>query len=61
MNKETRSFIWGLMLILICGGGVAIHIIQLKSGLDYTLFDWVLLVLCCYGMVLGAIRVFKAI
>jgi len=61
MNKETRNFIWGLILVLLCGSGVAIHIIQLKSGMDYTWSEWILLVCCSYGLVSGGIRLFKTI
>jgi len=61
MNKETRSFIWGLMLVLICGSGVAIHIIQLEIGMNYTWYEWTLLAFCAYGVVSGGIRVFKTI
>jgi hypothetical protein len=61
MNKETRNFIWGLILLLLCGSGVATHIIKLKSGMDYTLYEWTSLVCCSYGLVCGGIRLFKTI
>jgi|TARA_R110000787_G_scaffold285497_1_gene401411 hypothetical protein len=61
MNKETRNFIWGLILVLVCGSGVAIHIIQLKSGIIYTWYEWTILALCAYGLVSGGIRVSKSI
>tara|TARA_R110002167_G_C12358963_1_gene622970 strand:- start:340 stop:528 length:189 start_codon:yes stop_codon:yes gene_type:complete len=59
MNKETRNFTWGLMLVLFCGSGVAMHIIQLKAGMNYTWYDWTLLTLCSIGLVLGGNRVLK--
>ena len=61
MNKETRSFIWGLLLVLICGSAVATHIIQLESGINYTWYEWTLLALCVYGVGTGGIRVFKTV
>jgi hypothetical protein len=61
MNKEARSFIWGLILFFTCGIGVAIHITQLRSGMNYTWYEWTLLVLCTYGFASGGIRVFKTI
>jgi hypothetical protein len=61
MNKETRTFIWGLLLVLVCGSGLAIHIIQLKSGMHYTWYEWVLFVGCFYGTIAGGFRIYKTI
>jgi len=32
MNKETRQFIWGLVLLLVCGIGVSIHLNNIANG-----------------------------
>ncbi len=61
MNKETRTFIWGLLLILICGKGLSIHIIELKSGMTYTWYEWVLFIACLYGTIAGGNYVFKTV
>ena len=61
MNKETRMFIWGLLLVMVCGTGLVIHIIQLKSGMHYTLYEWLLFAVCLYGIIKGGFRIFKTI
>lgn len=61
MNKETRTFILGLLLMLICGSGLSIHIIQLKNGMAYTWYEWFLFTACLYGTIAGGIRVFKTV
>jgi hypothetical protein len=61
MNKETRTFIWGILLVLVCGSGLAIHIIQLKSGMHYTWYEWILLIGCLYGTIAGGFYICKTI
>jgi hypothetical protein len=61
MNKETRSFIWGLILVLICGSGFAIHIIEIKIGKPRDWYDWTLMILTLYGLISGGWRVFRAV
>ena len=32
MNKETRSFIWGLIFVLTCGIALSMHIVDIQIG-----------------------------
>jgi len=59
MDKETRTFIWGLLLVIICGLGLTIHIVQLRSGMHYTWYDWVLFACCLYGTISGVLCIHK--
>jgi hypothetical protein len=61
MNKETRTFIWGLVLMFVCGSGLAIHIIRLKNGIGYDWVEWTLFCGCLYGTITGGVRVFKTV
>lgn len=61
MDKETRTFIWGLLLLIICGLGLAIHIVQLRSGMHYTWYDWMLFIFSLYGTISGALSIHKTI
>lgn len=61
MNRETRTFIWGLLLILICGSGLAIHIVRIKAGIGYDWIEWGLFAACLYGTIAGGIRLFKTV
>ncbi len=61
MNKETRTFIWGLVLMFVCGSGLAIHIIRLKNGIGYDWVEWTLFCGCLYGTIAGGVRVFKTV
>jgi len=61
MNKETRSFIWGLILFLLCGSGFAIHIIEIKIGKSIDWYDWALMIFIIYGLISGGCRIFRAV
>ena len=61
MNKETRSFIFGLILILICGVGFVIHLTEIENGVYRNTRDWILMFLDFFGVISGMIRVFKTI
>jgi len=53
MNKETRSFIWGLILLLICATALAIHIVKLRSDAFYDWVDWTMLTFSIIGSFMG--------
>lgn len=61
MNKETRSFIWGLIMFLICGLALVIHIIEIQSGKPRDWYDFTLMVLTFIGMMSGLSRIYKSI
>ena len=59
MNKETRTFIWGMSLLIICGMGLAIDIIQFHNGTfeKESAFEWGLSIGCLLGTIQGMIKV----
>jgi len=59
MNKETRTFIWGIILLFICGTGLALHIIDLVNGTFEHGWHWVLFVGCAFGTIQGSIKIAK--
>lgn len=61
MNKETRSFIWGLILVLVCGSGFALHVIEIENGIKRTLYDWVAMAFTSFALYAGVVRVYKAV
>ena len=59
MNRETRTFIWGMMLLIVCGVGAAIHVVNLINGsFDYG-WDWVLFAFSAVGAILGGVNIAK--
>jgi hypothetical protein len=61
MNKETRSFIFGMFVLIVCGTGCAIHLTNISNGANYNLYNWILFALCVLGVYSGAVRVFNNI
>ena len=61
MNKETRSFIWGVILVLVCGTGTAIGISKIIDGTFKILPDAILIFFTLCGVVSGAIRLHKSV
>ena len=62
MNKETRQFLYGMLLLLVCGLGAAIHLSQIHEGV--WVFDWfnsLCLVFCIYGTFAGISNILKTI
>jgi hypothetical protein len=59
MNKETRTFIWGMSLLIICGMGLSIDVIQWSNGTfeKESAFEWVLSIGCLLGTIQGMIKV----
>lgn len=57
MDKETRTFIWGIVLTILCSIGAGVYMIQLKSGMDYAWYDWVLFVGFILGIMSGVSRI----
>ena len=53
MNKETRTFIFGLVLFLICGSGVARDIIPLVDGTKFDLLQLFTLICSIVGCLIG--------
>jgi hypothetical protein len=53
MNKETRMFIWGIILTIICGLATVIHIIEIKENIPQNWLDWVGMVFCICGLYSG--------
>ena len=61
MNKETRSFIWGLIIVIINALAMAIHIIQIRYGVDYGLFEYTIMAFNIIGLIIGFERIYKTI
>lgn len=62
MNKETLSFIYGLIQTIICSLGVTIIIVQIHEGkFDFTAFNIISGILCSIGLVTGHNRIRKII
>lgn len=58
MNKETRTFIWGLILLLICTTGFSIHLIEMVKGIwECNAWQMFLFIGTTLGMIIGAIKV----
>jgi len=59
MNKETRTFILGLILLFMCGYRSAqlMHSL-LHGGFDYG-WDWVFLIFTFLGTLIGAGKIHK--
>jgi hypothetical protein len=58
MNKETRTFIWGLILLLLCTTGFSIHLIEMVNGTwKCNAWQMFLFIGTTLGMIIGAIKV----
>jgi len=57
MNKETRTFIWGLILLIVCGLGFAIHINDFINGTFEYGWNWLSFAGTISGTVIGGIKV----
>lgn len=58
MNKETRTFIFGLIMFLICSLGTSIHFVAiLNDTWKCDTHNVLLLTGCIMGAILGAIKV----
>lgn len=60
MNKETRSFIWGLLLIIVCGSSLGTILERVAYG-DAAFLDGLGTIFALLGVYLGAKRVYKNI
>ena len=50
MNKESRIFIYGMLLLIICGFATAIHITQIANGTwDSSTYNIILFILSIIG------------
>lgn len=58
MNRETRIFIWGLILLFTCGIATAIHISDIINGDHLT---YVLLPFTLIGVFIGSIRLYESL
>jgi hypothetical protein len=61
MNRETRTFIWGLLLMLLCGSGLSIYLIRYQKDMPIEWYDLLSMAACLYGTIAGAVRVFKVV
>ena len=59
MSKETRTFIWGMRLLIICGMGLSMDIVQLHNGTfeKESVFVWFLSIGCLLGTIQGMIKI----
>jgi hypothetical protein len=62
MNKETRIFIWGLVLVLICGTALAIHIAEMINGTwRFNALQSFMLFFSAVGFICGGININRTI
>lgn len=61
MNRETRTFIWGIIVVYICGSGLGSQINELNSRVDFVWFDWVLIILNLLGVISGVYSIYKTV
>lgn len=59
MNLETRTFIWGLILMILCGIGTAIHIVDFINGTFEHGWNWLLFIGSFVGVISGGIKINK--
>ena len=57
MNKETRTFIWGMTLLLVCGTGLALHIVDFINGTFEYGWHWLLFAGCAVGSIQGGVKI----
>ena len=57
MNIEDRTFIWGLVMVLVCCAGLSSQITKLDNcSFDFG-FDWVLLIGSAIGTISGFVKI----
>jgi hypothetical protein len=61
MNRETRTFIWGLLVVYICASGLGLQIRELMSRVDFGWFDWIFLILNLLGVISGLYSIYKTV
>ena len=61
MNKETRNFIWGLILLIICGWGLSIHLTQIINEEHRNIIDNLMMIGTIPGVLIGFITVHKSL
>jgi hypothetical protein len=57
MTKETRTFIWGMTLLLVCGIGLALHIVDFINGTFEYGWNWLLFAGCAFGSIQGGVKI----
>jgi uncharacterized membrane protein (DUF4010 family) len=62
MNKETRSFIWGMFVLIVCASGLASSLNEaIHKDQLYSISNWLLIIIYAIGVYSGAVRVFNNI
>jgi hypothetical protein len=59
MNIETRTFIFGLIILFVCGFGVGINVLQFIRGTFGGGWHWVTLIFSLLGAIIGSIKIAK--
>lgn len=57
MNKETRKFIYGFFVFIVCSMGVAMNIVMIKEGVEPVWLHWLLLLVALIGVISGYITI----
>lgn len=60
MNKQTRNFIWSIIVLLICPIGVTLAIIDLHAG-HVNALNILTLVFASLGTISAAFRLFESL
>ena len=61
MNKETRNFIWGLVLLIICGTALSIHLTQIINEEHRNIIDNLIMIGTIPGVIIGLIKIYKTL
>ena len=56
MSRETKTFIYGLVLMIVCGLAVAIHLKDMIHGAFEGGVRWVFFLAAVAGLIVGRIK-----
>ena len=57
MSKETKTFIHGLILMIVCGLAVVIHLKDMVHGAFQGGVRWVFFLAAVAGLIVGKIKI----
>lgn len=62
MNKQTRIFVWGVVLVLSCTVGLSLHLIEMVNGVwEISVWKLTLLIGTTLGVLAGGISIYKSL
>ena len=57
MSRETKTFIYGLVLMIVCGLAVAIHLKDMIHGAFQGGVRWIFFLAAVAGLIVGKIKI----